>query len=175
VAHCCISRARAQLHWRAGPIWQSSRIAHSRFTDLWPPLDRVVSPTEYTGFLARTSNADLPSVIYGSSPQCSPVGFHRADLSVVYKSQAPRHPWPNIETRLASLGRIREKHRCRGGISDSIVVRTVGGAWDLPRARGRAAVAASPRIGRLWRWNCSPGVWHRRGTAPCRGRVSTRL
>jgi hypothetical protein len=31
-------------------------------------LGRVVFPTEYTGFLAWTSNADMPSVICGSSP-----------------------------------------------------------------------------------------------------------
>jgi hypothetical protein len=48
------------------------------------------------------------------------------------------------------------------GISDSIVVRTVEGAWGLPRARGKAAVAASPRIGHLWCRNCSPELGIRR-------------
>jgi hypothetical protein len=59
--------------------------------------------------------------------------------------------------------RVGEVARCRrGGISDSIVFRTVGGAWGLHRARGKAAVAASPRIGRLWCRNCSPELGIRR-------------
>jgi hypothetical protein len=51
-------------------------------------LGRVVFPTEYAGFLARTSNADLSFVIYGSSPQCSPFRFHRTDFVVVHISQS---------------------------------------------------------------------------------------
>jgi hypothetical protein len=38
-AHFTPSRASSlpRGHWRAGPIWQPSCIAHSRFADLWPP------------------------------------------------------------------------------------------------------------------------------------------
>jgi hypothetical protein len=68
-------------------------------------LGRVIFPTEYVGFLARTSNADLPSVICGSSPQCSPFGFHRTDFTVVHisRSSAPLHQTRAPPSRLHRL------------------------------------------------------------------------
>jgi hypothetical protein len=72
-------------------------------------------------------------------------------------ASSPRSPLPAANKEAGWVKGSR-----RGGISDSIVVRTVEGAWGLPRARGKAAVAASPRIGRLWCRNCSPELGIRR-------------
>jgi hypothetical protein len=79
-------------------------------------LGRVVFPTECTGFLARTSNADLPSVICGTSPQCSPFSFHRTDFVVVHISRSSVPPFPLHLTRAPpSSGAVRERRErsCR--------------------------------------------------------------
>ena len=55
-------------------------------------LGRVVFPNRMR--LARTSNADRSSVIYGSSPQGSSFGSLRSDFTVVYKSQSSATPFP---------------------------------------------------------------------------------
>jgi hypothetical protein len=83
-------------------------------------LGRVVFPNRMR--LARTSNADLPSVIYESSPKCSSFGFHRTDFAVVHISRSfvPLLPPPSDPS--TSIEQSGEGER----------VRTPGA--DLPRA-----------------------------------------
>jgi hypothetical protein len=71
-------------------------------------LGRVVFPTECTGFLARTSNADLPSVICGTSPQCSPFSFHRTDFVVAHISRSSVPPLPPPSDPSTSIERSGE-------------------------------------------------------------------
>jgi hypothetical protein len=113
-------------------------------------LCRVVLPIEFAGFLARTSNAHLPSVICGSSPRCSPFGFHRTDFIVVHISRSfvPLLPPPSDPCTTIVPHQAGEGERRRGGKRTEA---TVG------RAMTQCALclgwfAKAPRIHWRWRW-----------------------
>jgi hypothetical protein len=74
----------AHCHCAADPTWWP-HLTHQPVLSLTVGhLGRVVFPTEFAGFLARTSNADLLSVICESSSRFSLFGFHRTDFAVVH-------------------------------------------------------------------------------------------
>jgi hypothetical protein len=127
-------------HWLVGP---------SRHKSL-PPRSWTVADSSLAA--ARLSAADSRGVVTR--------GIRLPGLATHFSHPSATPPRSPLPAANKEAGWVKGSRR--RGISDSIVVRTVEGAWGLPRARGKAAVAASPRIGRLWCRNCSPELGIRR-------------